>query len=106
MIGMMSKLLACPECGETVDMHHTTVSVFERQSVEDGDGVKIVIKGAGSITTTPLQEKEMPGRRNAVVISFECWPCRRVSHLEVRQHKGTTYLSWVGKDVPVVLEED
>lgn len=97
--------LACPHCGETVDMHHTTVSIFERQRSEDGDGKVFTFQGI-HMTEQPLPENKMPGRRNAVKLRFECWNCQKGSVLFIQQHKGSTIIEWeYPADKPVVLDE-
>jgi len=86
-------------------MHHSTVVVFVRPRSEDGDGVQLTIQGANNVDMVPIAEKDMPGRRNALRIVFDCWLCQKPSVLQIQQHKGTTYFEWVGiSDEPVSFE--
>jgi hypothetical protein len=100
--------IKCPYCGETQDMHHSNVDVFERPGGEDGDGVCFSLdvrnKDGCFVNQKSVAESDMPGRRNAIRIAFECWICGRHSILQIKQHKGTTAIDWVTPDAELELE--
>ena len=95
-------LLLCPRCGQGY-LHHGRVRVLERLYGEDGDGIAVAVRHL-KVRMQPLEESELPGRRNAVEISFSCENCSEVLDgfaqaedlvLQILQHKGNTFVSWV-----------
>lgn len=94
--------LACPNCGDGY-LHHDMVDVFERFRYEDGDSLRFRVNGTHTETTL-IAEADAPGRRNSIEIRFYCENCAWDEHgqpqqvfyvLQIIQHKGCTYLSWV-----------
>lgn len=96
------RLLACPDCLDGY-LHHTTVDVFERLRGEDGDSFRFRLDGHQLETSLV---PNAPGRRNSIEIRFWCENCSldkegnpaRFFVLQILQHKGNTYLSWVREE--------
>lgn len=90
-------VLVCPVCGYNF-IHQGSVCVMNRFK-EDGDGTKTTVSLDGkTVNVTHLPDSELPGRRDTVRINFWCEGCPRSSVLEIAQHKGQTFFSWVEAD--------
>ncbi len=93
-------LLLCPRCGEGY-LHHGQITIWERTKGEDGDGFQITVDSWREIAMEAVEEKRIPGRRNAVDIEFSCELCgdfeyepSRTITLRIQQHKGNTVMEW------------
>lgn len=85
--------LVCPFCKDTY-LHQGRVTVLNRVR-EDGPGFETIVKGPLS-STSFVEAKDMPGRRESLQIEFECEMCRdKKLTLQILQHKGSTYLDWI-----------
>jgi len=97
--------LLCPKC-RGFNLHQSVVTSRMRR-VEDGPAVSITHKQDGSATFEP--DTGAPGRRDSLDIKFWCEHCDRDDEegaqytLRIEQHKGTTFLSWVGTSSRVEL---
>lgn len=94
--------LTCPRCGDGGGLHHYVIRVHERVAPcgEDGDGIETSVCGR-IVTTRPVSEQKIAGRRNSIMIGFWCEhcdhgePCGRAPLvLAITQHKGSTYIGW------------
>jgi hypothetical protein len=95
--------LVCPICNGN-NLHHGEVRVYGRP-VEDGDGIKVSVKGA-TTEVIPQGAREFVGRRDHIEIHFTCETCGDCEEgdgfwLTIIQHKGTTFLFTRLKDEPV-----
>lgn len=101
--------LKCPNCGGS-NLHQVAVDVFAR--AEDSPSTRVHVNnytGDISKTTGHLADFSNPSlRRQAAVITFTCEQCftgdpsgdsvRNIDfHLQIFQHKGTTYIEWGDK---------
>lgn len=95
----MPAMLKCPSCGGT-NLHQGHVKVYSRDA-EDGPGTVVTVDGLIAHTAR-VSARDIPGRRESLQISFFCEECdgdpsrwdKWSMVLEIRQHKGATYLSW------------
>lgn len=79
--------LVCPACGGA-NLHHETLEWWTRER-EDGEAsVQILGKPITGASRNPSS------RRDGVRIRFFCEHGCDVPPLDIRQHKGTTYVSW------------
>jgi hypothetical protein len=84
------KMLVCPVCGDEY-MHHGNVRIFSRFG-EDKDGLQVDV--SNSVKVEPVRSGAIPGRRDAIHISFTCENgC--ASLLQIMQHKGNTFFEWL-----------
>jgi hypothetical protein len=97
--------LLCPVCNAN-NLHHDSVSVYHRR--EDEEAVRVTTVDGSELVSSVVPNKTSgnpSGRRDGVVISFWCEHCHAnadedfpdhpaLFHLEILQHKGTTYLNW------------
>lgn len=95
--------LICPSCGEN-NLHHMYTTVYDRN--EDDDMVMRTDVFPGSLTRKEVRSEKSGNpsrRRDAVVIVYSCEHCHggdpemdspSFFHLNLIQHKGTTYLEW------------
>lgn len=94
-------VLVCPDCGPNgSNLHHGRVTVFNRFR-EDGPGNRVdVCPCTGVPAITPVDDHEIPGRRNSLRVELWC-ECGRLLTLHLDQHKGTEYLRWTvgGKEL-------
>lgn len=89
--------LRCPECGND-DLHHERVVVRQRVS-EDDRGTSFEVVGMECHRRNlEAHSKEFAGRRNDFDVYFWCEHCGQACQyiLNICQHKGKTYLLWVG----------
>ena len=91
-------LLKCPRCKGDY-LHHMTVKVFDRG--EDAKRVDVTTLGIDGLSrrTVPSEGSGNPScRRDGLTIEFWCEECGEDTAfiLGVSQHKGCTYLRWVG----------
>jgi hypothetical protein len=87
--------IICPACdGE--NLHHDTVTVFDRGTEESPTTATVIERGSRISTITGAQaERSNPSsRRHGITIRFWCEHCAAVSELTVAQHKGCTLLDW------------
>lgn len=86
--GSYGRTLLCPSCGNSWT-HHTSVTVFDR--TEDAEiGRKTVATGAATTVDSDITGNPS-GRRNGLVIGFDCENCPTVMEMDVFQHKGQTF---------------
>jgi hypothetical protein len=85
--------LICPSCGGGC-LHHEAVDIFERAE----DAAFVLHTTASDTVTTKVEAadaSENPSpRRNGLFITFSCEECSATPILDLRQHKGVTYLRW------------
>lgn len=115
-------ILLCPECGGYC-LHHEDVIVYSRKD-EDKDGRITHINSIGNVQTGEIESECIPGRRDAIHITFACEDCHApcaecddpcvysgalltpsvdcsknvgldLFTLEIKQHKGSTILTWI-----------
>ena len=86
--------LLCPHC-DGQNLHHVMVVVHERVA-EDGSGLEFVIAKGGETSSGFLAKDSVAfaGRRNDVKIGFRCENCTADLTLQIKQHKGETFLDW------------
>lgn len=85
-------------------MHHSMIEIYERPHFEDGDGIKMTIQGTYPPKSEAVPETKMQGRRNAIIINFDCSCCGHQSRLLIQQHKGSTLFAWLNSDSPVIID--
>lgn len=97
------KQMICPGCGGDF-LHHGRVDVFQRLKGEDGDAFRFRLNDGASLETSLVPEVDVPGRRGSIEIRFSCESCELDENdnqqdvyfvLQIIQHKGQTFLSWV-----------
>jgi hypothetical protein len=98
-------VLNCPRCGFDY-LHHREVEVFSRS--EDAPTVRRVtvvgvtapggiVGDCGPVTVEHIPEAgagNPSGRRDGLVIHFECEGCGTGLMLNIAQHKGSTFMEW------------
>lgn len=84
--------LSCPQC-EQGYLHQRRVEVFNRPS-EDANSVAVTIDGC-DIPRLGAQGRNPSGRRQGLLIYFECEHCDLQRALALAQHKGMTFVGWV-----------
>jgi hypothetical protein len=75
-------------------LHHNDVAIYNRAGEDSNHGLAIYAK-SDSVTINDDMAGNPSGRRNGLMIHFECENCSRTSKLALYQHKGVTYLHWV-----------
>lgn len=89
--------LICPRCNSNY-LHHSTVTVFDRNEDEKLTSITEVIPGLLADTFTVASDivnKRNPSpRRHGLVILFKCENCGDGFELAIGQHKGVTTLEW------------
>ena len=97
-VSSVSSAIACPLCGDFY-MHQGAVEVFSREH-EDAPSKSFVV---GSTISHGSGDPNPSGRRNGLLIEFECEPCHmyedseyqgRPLKLAIYQHKGATFIEW------------
>jgi len=89
--------IACPNCGETLGLHHETVHVFG--CYEDAScGVHAIVTKSNA-TIDDCLEGNPSKRRHGLSIDFSCEHCSEseddiVARLHIAQHKGATNIHW------------
>ena len=97
--------LCCPKCGGN-NLHHNSVTDYYR--TEDGATVRVTTVDGNELSSSIMPNKTSgnpSGRRSGIVIDFWCENCHgeindaapeytEYFKLQIRQHKGTTYLDW------------
>lgn len=75
-------------------MHQCQTTAIYRDS-EDGPGTRTICE-LGSVTTTRVGDRYIPGRRDATRIKFWCEQCGEDKFyvLTIMQHKGFTLMYW------------
>jgi hypothetical protein len=85
-------VLKCPSC-DWSNLHHVSVEIFERR--EDAMvGVHVQVEGKAVRVDDALTGNPSP-RRQGMLIRFTCETCTAKPILQVRQHKGSTYMEWL-----------
>lgn len=85
-------VLICPSC-EGENLHQHSATTYWR--AEDGDALKTLSSVAGSVTRIQESSK-VTGRRDSLDIEFHCEHCPSMPTLRIHQHKGQTFLTWIG----------
>ncbi len=91
-------ILLCPRCSSN-NMHHGTVTVFNR--IEDDTNVQVTAVArdseASTVTITNETTSNPSPRRHGILIDFDCEICfdHGKQTLAIYQHKGLTLLEWV-----------
>jgi hypothetical protein len=89
-----SEDLICPFCGGA-NLHHETVTVYDRREDEEEVTVTVVMDGISIVQRTDSEGAGNPSRRrNALMITFSCETCWEIPKLVISQHKGSTFLYW------------
>lgn len=88
-----SAAVCCPYCDDAY-LHHNDVAIYNRAGEDSYHGLAIHAK-FDSVTINDDMAGNPSGRRNGLMIHFECENCSRTSKLALYQHKGVTYLHWV-----------
>jgi len=103
----MLQYLSCPRCGSD-NLHQIHVEVGFRRQEDEPESLIVNIDKAGVETCIGGIED----RRDALKIAFACESCDTSEgwtdiadkpQLRIWQHKGTTYMEWVGMNKPVKL---
>ena len=89
-----SGALRCPQCGEQ-NLHHGNVEVFNRDR-EDGPG-NCTIVGPRLASVSRDQEGNPSPRRDGMLVHMWCEHCPAKPTLGILQHKGTTFVTWIGE---------
>lgn len=92
--------LECPGCKNDF-LHQGRVDVFNREEDEPVAQHTTVTRD-GVSKARLVSTLNAPGRRHWLEISFQCETCDAAPILIVRQHKGSTYLSWAPPRYPTV----
>lgn len=94
--------LLCPKC-KNPHLHQYTVETFHRGEDETKlihtsaymDGTEVVVRPSAAVSNPS-------SRRHGLTIHFECEHCHHEGedafHLNIWQHKGTTYMHWLVPD--------
>lgn len=91
--------LLCPVCGN-YNLHQGAIRAYHRDQ-EDGPGNLTVVK-CGGVSVERVEDKDIPGRRDSMSISFWCEGGCRPCSLHIQQHKGTTYVRWEPDPLPPI----
>lgn len=83
--------VGCANCGGDF-MHQRDVEVYRRDAEDSATGIHAWVRGVDIVTSKSV-EGNPSGRRDAVVLSFECEQCGSKTVLEFTQHKGTEHIS-------------
>jgi hypothetical protein len=89
--------LCCPRCRSDY-LRHRDVEVFNRRQ-EDGITNAVLVPALGGPKVGyPIANPS--NRRNGIVIEFICENCGEEAcfALAIAQHKGRTFLGWLGVD--------
>jgi len=87
------QVLTCPNgCGYANLHQKQIVSMFRDK--EDGPGSRVAANYCGT-SVAQVASGEIPGRRDALFIEFECEQCGGLPSLRIMQRKGETLISWV-----------
>ena len=82
--------LICAGCGEQ-NTHTHSVDVYERKE-ELKEGLHVTVKDMQVSVDQEVAVGNPSSRRDGIVIKFWCEHCDTITHLNIAQHKGTTYL--------------
>jgi hypothetical protein len=83
--------LICPEC-TCNNLHQKSIDTYFRP--EDAEvGIHAHV-GFGGVKADADVSGNPSARRSGLFITFECEQCEGDKHLNIYQHKGTTYLEW------------
>ena len=84
--------LVCPSCKETYLHHGGVISIV--RDIEDGPGTRV--EHDAGVTIKRVEDADIMGRRDVVFIKFWCETCSTHPQLVIQQHKGQTFLAWMG----------
>ena len=87
--------LKCPKCGQT-NLHQEVVNTIMRP--EDKNGILTKVEPDGTTTVTKINKGLIPGRRDVIIIGFDCEHCCDMFYLQIKQHKGDTEIFWMEEE--------
>jgi len=105
----MFQYLSCPRCGSN-NLHQIRVEVGFRREEDEPESTIVTVNKGGFETRLG----RIADRRDDLRITFSCESCdtdddwlEAEGKLELRiwQHKGTTYMEWVGMGESVKLTD-
>jgi hypothetical protein len=96
--------LCCPICKEYGGLHHSTVKVFHRMEEDENPGTVVTVGAknpeglpdTGPDVVRVERQRNLPGRRGTIQISFFCEGGHEAGVLQIMQHKGYTKIGWLG----------
>lgn len=103
----MLQYLSCPRCGSD-NLHQIRVEVGFRREEDEPDSTIVTVNKGGLKT----HFGRIADRRDDLRINFSCESCDTDEgwleaegkiQLRIWQHKGTTFMEWVGMEEPVKL---
>ena len=87
--------LVCPQCGNP-NLHQGVVRVYSRD--EDWPSRLTQVDLNGNVTQIANAVGNPSDRRHGLTIAFECEHCDLLADLAIWQHKGVTFVEWLGTD--------
>lgn len=85
-------VMCCVECGSNFT-HQGAIDVFMRRHEDASDGLHVFVGINESVVVDRNIQSNPSPRRNGLSVELCCEECGAVSHLNVYQQKGETYVT-------------
>lgn len=89
--GNTESLFLCPHCGSNYT-HQEEVRTYFRDKEDSPTGIAAVVDSS-ACRVLGSQSGNPSGRRDGLVIVITCEQCPALTHLQIYQHKGQTFIN-------------